>query len=64
MLLHLTVNERIRAIEIDANTSVQWVLREQLGMTGPNYGSGIAACGTFPSVRPAFHAGADVRGSR
>ena len=64
MLLHLTVDGRIRAIEIDANTSLLWAVRELLGLTDTRYGCGFAAGGIFRSVRPAIRAETNVRGSR
>jgi aerobic-type carbon monoxide dehydrogenase small subunit (CoxS/CutS family) len=65
MLLRLTVNGRIRAIEIDANTSPPWVLRKQLDMTGTKYGCGIAGKRHFSS-RALGHPrrGRSLRGSR
>src|SRR5205085_611563 len=32
-------------IDVDPNTPLLWVLREQLGLTGTKYGCGIAQCG-------------------
>lgn len=41
----LNVNGRIRRFEVEPDTPLLWVLREQLGLTGTKYGCGIAACG-------------------
>ncbi len=41
----LKVNGETRDVEVDENTPLLWVLREQLGLTGTKYGCGIAACG-------------------
>ncbi len=44
-MARLTVNGRQHDIDVDPDTPLLWVLREQLGMTGTKYGCGIAACG-------------------
>ena len=41
----LNVNGRQRQFEIEADTPLLWVLREQLGLTGTKYGCGVAQCG-------------------
>jgi isoquinoline 1-oxidoreductase alpha subunit len=41
----LNVNGRIVEVDVEENTSLLWVLREQLGLTGTKYGCGIAQCG-------------------
>lgn len=45
-MVRLTVNGRAHDIDVDPETPLLWVLREQLGMTGTKYGCGIAACGS------------------
>ena len=42
----LNVNGTLRDFEVEADTPLLWVLREQLGLTGTKYGCGIAACGS------------------
>lgn len=42
----LTINGAPRDVEVDPDTPLLWVLREQLGMTGTKYGCGIAQCGS------------------
>jgi isoquinoline 1-oxidoreductase alpha subunit len=42
----LTVNGKMRTIDVDSNTPLLWVIREQIGLTGTKYGCGIAACGS------------------
>ena len=42
----LNVNGQQRDFEAEASTPLLWVLREQLGLTGPKYGCGIALCGS------------------
>ena len=44
-MITLKVNGGERRIEVEPNTPLLWVLREQLGLTGTKYGCGIGACG-------------------
>ena len=39
------MNGRLHSVDVDPETPLLWVLREQLGMTGTKYGCGIAQCG-------------------
>ena len=41
----LTVNGEPRAVDVDPDMPLLWVLREKLGLTGTKFGCGIAACG-------------------
>ena len=41
----LNVNGSVREFEVEDDTPLLWVLREQLGLTGTKYGCGIAQCG-------------------
>lgn len=43
--LRLTVNGRVHAVEVAADTPLLWVLRDTLGLTGTKFGCGIGACG-------------------
>jgi isoquinoline 1-oxidoreductase alpha subunit len=43
--MNLNVNGKALTIDVDLNTPLLWVLREQLGMTGTKFGCGVAACG-------------------
>jgi isoquinoline 1-oxidoreductase alpha subunit len=43
--MELNVNGKKAAVEVDPDTPLLWVLREQLGMTGTKFGCGVAACG-------------------
>ena len=45
MPVSLTVNGQRRDAEVDPNTPLLWVIREDLGLTGTKYGCGIAQCG-------------------
>jgi isoquinoline 1-oxidoreductase alpha subunit len=42
---NLTVNGKSYDLDVDPNTPLLWVLREQVGLTGTKYGCGIAQCG-------------------
>jgi isoquinoline 1-oxidoreductase alpha subunit len=44
-MVRLTVNGKSHDVDVDPNTPLLWVLREQLGLTGTKYGCGIAQCG-------------------
>src|SRR5512136_2299565 len=41
----LNINGRIRDVQMEADTPLLWVIREQIGLTGTKYGCGIAQCG-------------------
>src|SRR5215470_6272636 len=41
----LSVNGTTHQVDVDPNTPLLWVLREQIGLTGTKYGCGIAQCG-------------------
>jgi len=41
----LNVNGTTHQVDVDPNTPLLWVLREQIGLTGTKYGCGIAQCG-------------------
>ena len=45
-MARLTINGTIRDIDVDPDTPLLWVLREQAGLTGTKYGCGIAQCGS------------------
>jgi isoquinoline 1-oxidoreductase subunit alpha len=44
-MARLTINGTTRDIDVDPDTPLLWVLREQAGLTGSKYGCGIAQCG-------------------
>ena len=44
-MARLNVNGQVRDVEVESDTPLLWVLREQLGLTGTKYGCGIAQCG-------------------
>jgi isoquinoline 1-oxidoreductase alpha subunit len=45
MPISLTVNGRAATVDVDPETPLLWVLRENLGLTGSKFGCGIGACG-------------------
>jgi len=45
-MISLNVNGRVHRLDnVDANTPLLWVLRDELGLRGTKYGCGIAMCG-------------------
>jgi isoquinoline 1-oxidoreductase alpha subunit len=44
-MARLNVNGQAVEVEVDGNTPLLWVIREQLGLTGTKYGCGVAQCG-------------------
>ena len=44
-MARLIINGQSHAIEVDPDTPLLWVIREQIGLTGTKYGCGIAQCG-------------------
>ena len=43
--MRFAVNGITHDIEVDPDMPLLWVLRDQLGITGPKYGCGVAMCG-------------------
>ena len=41
----LNVNGAFRSVEVEGDTPLLWVLRDNLGLTGTKFGCGIALCG-------------------
>ncbi len=44
-MVNIIVNGTAREIDVEADTPLLWVLREELGLTGTKFGCGIAECG-------------------
>ncbi|HEY6924974.1 MAG TPA: (2Fe-2S)-binding protein [Steroidobacteraceae bacterium] len=44
-MISLLVNGQHRNVDVDPDTPLLWVIREQLGLTGTKFGCGIAMCG-------------------
>jgi isoquinoline 1-oxidoreductase subunit alpha len=43
--MELKVNGKTRQLDVETDMPLLWVLRDELGITGPKYGCGIAMCG-------------------
>ncbi|MEO1480915.1 MAG: (2Fe-2S)-binding protein [Myxococcota bacterium] len=43
--MKLTVNGGVYEVDVEKEMPLLWVLRDELGITGPKYGCGIAQCG-------------------
>lgn len=41
----LSINGMIHDVQVEAETPLLWVIREQIGLTGTKFGCGIAQCG-------------------
>src|SRR5204863_1243888 len=41
----LNINGKIRDVQVESDTPLLWVIREQVGLTGTKYGCGVAQCG-------------------
>jgi isoquinoline 1-oxidoreductase alpha subunit len=44
-MANLTINGKTVDVDIEADTPLLWVIRENIGLTGTKYGCGIAQCG-------------------
>lgn len=66
--MKLTVNGNEHEVDVEDDMPLLWVLRDELGITGPKYGCGIAQCGACTvhmdgvAVRSCQVAAADVDG--
>jgi isoquinoline 1-oxidoreductase alpha subunit len=45
MNITLSINGKAHAVEVEPETPLLWVLRDNLGFTGTKFGCGIAQCG-------------------
>ena len=41
----LNINGTVHDVEVEPDTPLLWVIREQVGLTGTKYGCGVAQCG-------------------
>ncbi|GGC58840.1 (2Fe-2S)-binding protein [Siccirubricoccus deserti] len=41
----LNINGQVHEVDVEGDTPLLWVIREQIGLTGTKYGCGIAQCG-------------------
>src|SRR6266581_3401005 len=44
-MAQLHINGTIRDVQVEADTSLLWVIRETVGLTGTKYGCGVQQCG-------------------
>jgi isoquinoline 1-oxidoreductase alpha subunit len=44
-MLTLNINGKVHEVDVEPETPLLWVIREQIGLTGTKYGCGIAQCG-------------------
>jgi isoquinoline 1-oxidoreductase alpha subunit len=44
-MTRLNINGKLRDVEVEPDTPLLWVIREQAGLTGTKYGCGVAQCG-------------------
>jgi isoquinoline 1-oxidoreductase subunit alpha len=44
-MVQLNINGRSQELDVEPETPLLWVIREQLGLTGTKYGCGVAQCG-------------------
>ncbi len=45
LMITLVVNGKERQVDVSSDMPLLWVLRDELNITGPKYGCGIAQCG-------------------
>jgi isoquinoline 1-oxidoreductase alpha subunit/nicotinate dehydrogenase subunit A len=48
--MELRVNGQLHQVEVDPDTPLLWVLRDELGLTGTKYGCGLEQCGACAVV--------------
>ena len=44
-MIRLTINGKTHDVDVEPETPLLWVIREQVGLTGTKYGCGVAQCG-------------------
>src|SRR5258706_3920799 len=44
-MVSLSINGKTHQVDVDPNTPLLWVIREQVGLTGTKYGCGVEQCG-------------------
>jgi aerobic-type carbon monoxide dehydrogenase small subunit (CoxS/CutS family) len=69
-MIPIIVNGKRHQVDVDADTPLLWVLRENLGLTGTKFGCGIAQCGACTvhldgrSIRSCITSITTVKGKR
>ncbi|MFK7891211.1 MAG: (2Fe-2S)-binding protein [Granulosicoccus sp.] len=46
MSISLKINGESRDVDVDADTPLLWVIRDELNLTGTKFGCGVASCGS------------------
>jgi isoquinoline 1-oxidoreductase alpha subunit len=54
----LNINGKVRDVQVEGDTPLLWVIREQVGLTGTKYGCGVGECGAC-----SVHVNGEVRRS-
>ena len=44
-MTRFTINGRIVTVDVEADTPLLWVIRDEIGLTGTKFGCGIGLCG-------------------
>ena len=44
-MIQLNINGKSQQVDVEPDTPLLWVIREQVGLTGTKYGCGVAQCG-------------------
>ena len=44
-MARLNINGKVHELQVEDDTPLLWVIREQVGLTGTKYGCGVAQCG-------------------
>jgi isoquinoline 1-oxidoreductase alpha subunit len=44
-MVRLNINGKVHEVQVEDDTPLLWVIREQVGLTGTKYGCGVAQCG-------------------
>jgi isoquinoline 1-oxidoreductase subunit alpha len=44
-MIRLSINGKTHDVDVDPDTPLLWVIREQVGLTGTKYACGVAQCG-------------------
>jgi isoquinoline 1-oxidoreductase subunit alpha len=57
-MARLHINGKTRDVQVEGDTPLLWVIREQVGLTGTKYGCGVAQCGAC-----SVHVNGEVRRS-
>jgi aerobic-type carbon monoxide dehydrogenase small subunit (CoxS/CutS family) len=44
-MMKLTINGRAHEVDVEGDTPLLWVIRDDVGLTGTKFGCGVGACG-------------------